>query len=402
MDASTFSSAGAVLDTSPVEPRALDLSVVLPCLNEAATLAVCIGKIRTSLAGSQVSYEIIVADNGSTDDSVELAHALDVQVVPVIRRGYGAALRAGIERAAGRYVVFADADDTYFLGDTLALYQRARSEDADMAIAARIGGRIEPGAMPFLHRYLGTPTLTALINLLFRGALSDCNSGFRCLRKSAYETWGIRSNGMEFASELLIKALKAKARIVEVRSGLARSAKERVAHLRTWRDGMRHLLFILAERPQIFEIPGLAAMILASTLQVIAAITGQIAILRFHIFDFHSQALLLLAAVSGAQLYVFSCYLYLGGTERSTSLTRKLITLDEGTLFFGLTGIFAAEAAVVGFTFFEWTLASFSGLHLLNILLILIHFLIVPGTLAIGLLGIHVFKKSRAGHVAEY
>jgi glycosyltransferase involved in cell wall biosynthesis len=376
--------------------KSIDLSFVLPCLNEAATLGVCIGKIRRALEGSSISYEIIVADNGSSDGSVELARGLDVEVVPVTRRGYGAALRAGIEHAAGRYVVFADSDDTYFLADTLALYQKAVAENADMAIAARIGGRIEPGAMPPLHRYLGTPVLTTLINLLFRGTLSDCNSGFRCLRKSAYDTWDVRSDGMEFASELLIKALKAGAKIVEIPSGLARNPAGRVAHLSTWRDGMRHLLFILSERPQMFEIAGLITVLLASALQVIAAITGPIAVWRFHIFDLHSQALLLLAAVTGAQLYVFSCYLYLGGKERSTPFTRKLIALDEGTLFFLLAGIFAAEAAVVGFIFLQWVLASFAGLNLLKVLLILIHFLTIPGLLGIGLLGIHVFKKSGA------
>jgi glycosyltransferase involved in cell wall biosynthesis len=396
METSTISSAKSVSNTSAEKPCTLDLSVVLPCLNEVATLGTCIRKIRQSLEGSQVAYEIVVADNGSSDGSVELARQLGVEVLPVSRRGYGAALRAGIAHASARYVIFADSDDTYFLTDTLALYERAAADNADMAIGARIGGRIEPGAMPLLHRYLGTPVLTTLINWLFHGHLTDCNSGFRCLRRSVYETWNIRSDGMEFASELLIKALKSGAKIVEVRSGLARSSTDRTAHLSTWRDGMRHLLFILSERPQMFEIVGLLMVLFASTLQVIAAITGPIAVLNFHIFDLHSQALLLLAAITGTQLYVFSCYLYLGGEERSSALTRKLVALDEGTLFFLLLGVFVAEAAVVGFIFLEWILASFSGLNLQRMLLILIHFLTVPGLLAIGLLGVHVFKKSSA------
>ena len=238
---------------------------------------------------------------------------------------------------------------------------------------------------------------TNLINLLFRGNLTDCNSGFRCIRKSAYESWDIRSDGMEFASELLIKALKAKATTVEISSGLRRGPDDREAHLRTWRDGMRHLLFILSERPQLFEWIGLIVLGASSALQLFALVTGPIQILGLNIFDFHSQALLLLAALTGTQLYLFSCVLYLRGHEKSTRLTRKLISLDEGVLFFLLLGLLAAVAAVVLYIVLAWISADFGGLRLINILLILVHFLSVPGMLAIALLGIHVFKKGERG-----
>ena len=143
-------------------------------------------------------------NNGSTDDSRQIATDRGARVVPVPTRGYGAALRGGIEAAEGKYVMFADADGTYFYENSLELYQTTSKADADMGIASRMKGVIEPGAMPTLHRILGTPVLTGLINLLFKGKLSDCNSGFRCLKKTAYQTWDIRASGMEFASELLI------------------------------------------------------------------------------------------------------------------------------------------------------------------------------------------------------
>jgi glycosyltransferase involved in cell wall biosynthesis len=373
----------------------MKLTFVFPCLNEEESLGTCIDQVRASLSQDpSLEYEIVVADNGSTDRSREIAVEKGARLVPVAKRGYGAALRGGIEAALGERVMFADADSTYLYEDALPLYRKAVEADVDMAIASRMTGNIEEGAMPPLHRHLGTPVLTGLINLLFSGNLSDCNSGFRCLRKTAYESWDIRSDGMEFASELLIKALKKNATTVEIDSGLRCGPANRQAHLRTWRDGMRHLLFILSERPQLFEWIGLIVLGLSSMLQLTALITGPIEVAGLNIFDFHSQALLLLAALTGTQLYLFSCLLYLRGNEKSTRLTRKLVSLDEGVLFFLLLGLFAGVFGVVAFMIIAWASAHFAGLRLINTLLILVHFLSVPGLLAIALLGIHVFKKS--------
>ena len=373
----------------------MKLTFVFPCLNEEETLGACIRQVQASLdRADNLEYEIVVADNGSTDRSAEIARSLGARVVPVDRRGYGAALQGGIEAAMAPYVMFADADSTYLLDDALQLYEKAVETDADMAIASRMTGRIEDGAMPTLHRRLGTPVLTGLINLLFRGKLSDCNSGFRCLRKEAYRDWEIRSNGMEFASELLIKALKARARIVEIPSGLNRGPEGREAHLRTWRDGMRHLLFILAERPRLFEWLGLVILGICSVLQVSALVLGPTKVMGLNVFDIHSEALLLLGALTGTQLYLFSCVLYLSGREESTALTRKLIKLDEGVLFFLLLALFAGVFAVILGIVVIWVRAGYGGLDLSNSLIAIVHFLSVPGLLAIALLGIHVFKKT--------
>lgn len=380
--------------SGPANSTLPSVTMVFPCLNESATLAGCIEQARQSFEKAGVTYEILVADNGSTDDSRSIAETHGATVVPVSERGYGAALRGGIAAARTEYVIFADADGTYPVEDAAKLFLKAKEEDADLVVASRLKGVVEPGAMPPLHRYLGTPVLTGLINFFFRGRLSDCNSGFRCIRKSAYESWGIRSNGMEFASELLIKALKPGAKVVEVASGLRPSPADRQVHLKTWQDGMRHLLFIFSERPQFFEYLGAALIAVSTLLQFLAWAVGPTKFLAFNIFDHHSQALLLLGGAAGAQLYLFSCYLYLSGGERSTGLTRRLLYLNEGTLFFLLLGLFFIQFLVAAFVLLKWAAASFGGIDLVSFLFLVLHGLIVAGSLTVGLLGIHVFKKS--------
>jgi glycosyltransferase involved in cell wall biosynthesis len=380
---------------NPSETSAYDLSFVFPCLNEEATLRLCIQQVNESLAGSSIHYEVIVADNGSTDRSREIAVELGCRVVPVNERGYGAALRGGIEAAMGEYVMFADSDNTYLYEDASRLYTAASEKNADMAIASRMTGQIEPGAMPFLHRWAGTPVLTWLINRLFNGQLSDCNSGFRCIRKSAYETWKIRSNGMEFASELLIKALKCGAKSVEISSGLRKGPEGRVAHLRTWRDGMRHLLFIFSEKPSLFEMMGFTILLLATLLQITAFITGPISVAGlFHIFDMHTQALLLLSGIFGAQFYLFGCMLYLQSKDPPMKLTRKLIFLDEGVLFFTLLATVCGCIGLAGYIGAQWSLSGFSNLNLAHNLLFGCYILALFITFSVGLLGLHVLKKA--------
>jgi hypothetical protein len=199
---------------------------------------------------------------------------------------------------------------------------------------------------------------------------------------------------MEFASELLIKALKHRARTVEIRSGLRRGPEGRVAHLRTWRDGMRHLLFILSERPRLFESGGLLLVIISSLLQLLAIALGPSQIGGFNIFDMHSKALLLLAGITGMQLYVFSCMLFLREREKPTALTAGLIGIEEAPLFFLLVSILGLEILLVGAVVLNWMMNNFANLDLANVLIGAVHFLGLPLMLAIALLGLHVFKKS--------
>ena len=373
----------------------MDLTFVFPCLNEEKTLGQCIRAVRLSLdaSGEELDYEIVVADNGSTDRSAEVATDMGARIVHVQCRGYGAALKGGIEASSGRYVMFADADATYCYEHSLPLYRKALEENADMAIASRMTGDIEKGAMPFLHKYLGTPVLTKLINILFRGDLSDCNSGFRCLRKSAYERWKIRSTGMEFASELLVTSLKHNAKTVEIDSGLRRGPEGRTVHLRTWRDGMRHLLFIFSERPELFELLGVILAGAATTLQLSAYFLGPMNLLGLNIFYLHSKIVLLLVGLAGIQFYVFSCVLYLRGGNAVLKLTKRLINLDEGVLFFWLLITLGIQALVIAGIFVMWMWSGFKGLNLVELLMLAGHLLSLLSVLAIGLLGIHVLKR---------
>lgn len=376
----------------------MDLTFVFPCLNESRTIALCIDAVRKSLeADPGLKYEIVVADNGSSDDSRQIAADRGARVVPVAQRGYGAALRGGIEAAEGRYVMFADADGTYCYEHSLELYRTTAKADADMGIASRMKGTIEPGAMPTLHRVLGTPVLTGLINLLFKGRLSDCNSGFRCLKKTAYQTWDIRASGMEFASELLIKALKKNASTVEIVSGLRPSPVQRTPHLRTWRDGMRHLLFILSERPRLFELAGLLLIVLSTVLQGVAGATGIVDVAGLSIFGVHSQVLLLLAALVGTQIYMLSAAMFLQKSEQPRAITRKLVEMDEGSLFFLLVTLMASISLVIGWLVVQWARSNFAGLDYANTLIVWLHFLAVPSMITFGMLGVHILRKGKLG-----
>jgi glycosyltransferase involved in cell wall biosynthesis len=372
----------------------MDFSFVFPCINEEETVGKCINALKDSLKDTSLEYEIIVADNGSSDKSAQIAGSLGAVVVPVSEKGYGAAIKGGFSAAKGKYVIFADADGSYRLEDTLRLYDTAVKSDADMTIASRLNGTVEEGAMPFLHRYLGTPVLTFLINILFSGKLTDCNSGFRCVRKSSFVKWNIRANGMEFASELLIKALKNKSGMKEIKSGLRKDLRSRPPHLKTWRDGMRHLLFILSEKPQIMEYPGLFLIITTSILQIAALLTGPSSFLKLNIFDYHSHALLLLGGCIGAQLYLLGSSIYLVGTDEPLKLTKRLINMDEAQLFFILISNFTVCAAVIAWVLFVWIEKNFGNLNLINPFLVILHFICVVGFLSIGLLGLHILKKA--------
>ena len=374
----------------------MDVSFIFPCLNEEETLAHCINEVTKSLKQDKtIQYEILVADNGSTDQSAQIAKSFGARVVSVPERGYGAALTGGINAAKGEYVIFADADGSYRLSDTIKLYKSTIIKTADMGIASRMNGTIEKNAMPFLHRYLGTPILTLLINFFFNGKLSDCNSGFRCIKKEAFASWNIRGTGMEFASELLIKALKKKSKIIEIPSGLKKDLRSRPPYLRTWRDGMRHLLFILSEKPRIMEILGLSIIIVASILQLVSLFIGPSVMYSFNLFDYHTHALCLFVVGMGVQLYLLGCYIYVYSDDKPLKITEKLLSMDEGSLFFTLLLMFTFTVVSMVLIFVLWTYSSFGNLYIINPFLVIMHFILLVGFLSIGFLGIHIIKKAK-------
>ena len=237
-----------------------ELSIVMPCLNEAETLATCIAKAQRALQRHGIAGEVIVADNGSTDGSREIAARLGARVVRVAERGYGSALQGGIAAARGRFVLMGDADDSYDF-DALWPFVEKLREGYDLVMGNRFRGGIRPGAMPPLHRYFGNPVLTGIGRLLFRSPCGDFHCGMRAFRKDAHERLELQTTDMEFASEMVVKATLLGQRITEVPTTLSPDGRSRPPHLRSWRDGWRHLRFLLLYSPRwLFLYPGLALM----------------------------------------------------------------------------------------------------------------------------------------------
>jgi hypothetical protein len=247
----------------------LELTILMPCLNEAETLATCIRKARGSLLRLGVTGEVLVADNGSTDGSLDIALAEGARVVHVPERGYGAALRHGIEAARGRYVLMADADDSYPLEDIGAFVEALRG-GAELVMGNRFRGGIEPHAMPALHRYLGNPVLSWLGRLFFKIDIGDFHCGMRAFDRDRVRALHLRTPGMEFASELVVRAALNGFRIAEVPTTLRPDGRSRRPHLRTWRDGWRHLTFLLAFSPRwLLWYPALFLMTVGLITQIV-------------------------------------------------------------------------------------------------------------------------------------
>jgi len=253
-----------------------ELTILMPCLNEAETVATCVSKARGWLDRAGVDGEVVVADNGSTDGSRDLAADAGARVVPVAERGYGAALKGGIAAARGEYVIMGDADDSYDFEHLEPFLDRLRAGD-DLVMGNRFAGGIEPGAMPWLHRYLGNPVLSTVGRVFFRVPVKDFHCGLRGFRRDSAVALQLHTDGMEFASEMVVKATLADQRISEVPTTLRPDGRTRAPHLRTWHDGWRHLRFLLLYSPRwLFLIPGLIVFlfgVLATMLLTIGDVT---------------------------------------------------------------------------------------------------------------------------------
>jgi glycosyltransferase involved in cell wall biosynthesis len=288
---------------------ALELSVVMPCLNEADTLATCIEKAQTALRTHQIRGEIVVADNGSTDGSIEIAERLGARVVHVREKGYGHALRGGIQASRGRYVIMGDADDSYdFL--EIPKFVVALRDGHELAQGCRLpsgGGTVLPGAMPLSHRWIGNPMFSALVRRMFRAPIHDVYCGLRGFTRSLYDRLDLRAGGMEFATEMIIKSTLFGARIAEVPTTLHPDGRQAHApHLRTVRDGWRTLRFFLMCSPRwLYLIPG-AVLVVMGMLGYGLALPG--ATLWGASLDAHTLLVASLALLLGAQLVQFAAF----------------------------------------------------------------------------------------------
>jgi glycosyltransferase involved in cell wall biosynthesis len=388
------------IDRAQSSASGIELSIVMPCLNESETLAACIRKARSFLLRSGISGEIIVADNGSTDGSQEIAARLDARVVPVPRRGYGAALMGGIEAARGRYIVMGDADDSYDFGNLGPFIEGLRN-GADIVMGNRFAGGIEDGAMPWLHRWVGNPILSFIGRLFYKTPVRDFHCGIRAFRKDAIDGLGLRSGGMEFASEMIVKASLAKLKISEVPTTLRPDGRSRSPHLRSFRDGWRHLRFLLLFCPQwMFIVPGA----LAFSIGAVGA-----TILTFgHIGGLDIAGLLYAAALTiiGYQALWFGLLMQTYAESRGILPAgrmkgiRQFLTLERG-LILGvlliLVGLFVAVVSVL-----RWRSADFGALDPTENVRVIVPAILglvlgaqtVLGSFSIGVLGIRTAEPT--------
>jgi len=316
---------------------ATELTIVMPCLNEAETLATCIEKANRYLAGSGVVGEVVIADNGSTDGSQDIARRLGARVVDVPRRGYGAALQAGIAAAHGRYVIMGDSDDSY---DFLALqpFVDKLREGYDLVMGNRFRGGIAPGAMPPLHKYLGNPVLSFAGRLFYSSDIKDFHCGLRGFSRDAMLGLGLTTTGMEFASEMVVKATLARLKTTEVPTTLSPDGRSRPPHLRSWRDGWRHLKFLLTFAPKwLFFYPG-AVLAGAGLVLLVALLPGSVRLGNVTL-GVHSLLFGAAAVIIGAQLMSFAVVARLFGvrdglwpTSPRAELARRWFTIDRGCI----------------------------------------------------------------------
>jgi glycosyltransferase involved in cell wall biosynthesis len=339
------------------ESEAVEVSVVMPCLNEAETLETCIVKALRAFNFAGINGEVVIADNGSTDGSVEIAQRNGARVVQVKARGYGNALMAGIAAAAGKYIVMGDADDSYDFGHVPRFVEKLRS-GADLVMGNRFRGGIQKGAMPPLHQYFGNPALTRLGRLFFRNdSVGDFYCGLRGFRKDSYERLGLRTTGMEFATEMVVKATLLKMRVTEVPTTLSPDGRSRPPHLRTWRDGWRTLRFFLLYSPRwLFLYPGVALM-LAGGILGLWLLPGPETVGSIG-FDVHTMLYAATAILLGFQAVAFAVFTKIFAIsegllppDRGLDNVFRYITLEVGLLvgtIFVAAGLAMSVYAVSG------------------------------------------------------
>ncbi|WP_066224765.1 glycosyltransferase family 2 protein [Formosa haliotis] len=369
----------------------IELTVVMPCLNEVETLAICIKKAQSFFETNHVVGEIIIADNGSTDGSITIAKQLNARVVHVNEKGYGNALKGGIEAANGIYIIMADADDSYDFSALLPFLTQLRA-GYDLVVGNRFKGGIKKGAMPFLHKYLGNPVLSFIGKLFFKININDFHCGLRGFSKEAYKKMNLKTSGMEFASEMIVKSKLKNLKITEVPTILHPDGRSRKPHLNTWQDGWRHLRFLSLYSPNwLFLYPALFLMILgfiSSALLIINPIQINHIILDIHTLLYTSSFVLI-----GFQFLVFYCLTKIYAVEndllpKSQRYDRlfKYINLERGLVLGTLILIIGFVLSYYGL--FLWKRTDFGDLNPTDTLRV-----VIPAVFTI-LLGIQVILFS--------
>lgn len=383
----------------------VEFTILMPCLNEEATLGKCIQKALRGIAINNIHAEVLIADNGSTDQSVALAESLGARVVHVNEKGYGNALRAGIEAAKGKYIIMGDSDCSYDFGEISLFIERLR-EGYDLVMGNRFKGGIEKGAMPPLHQYLGNPVLSFIGRLFFTSKIGDFHCGLRGFNRQAIIDIELCTTGMEFASEMVVKATLNNLKITEVPTVLHPDERNTPPHLNTWSDGWRHLRFLLVYSPRwLFFYPGIFLILFGLAMSALLIVT-KVELKNIH-FDVHSLLYLSAAFYLGYQFvsfYVFAQYFgimnnLLPDSKRFQRLL-KFFSLERG-IFVGLLLIFTG-LALSGYAIWIWKGTGFGELEPSSVFRIVIPsvFLLIVGVQTIlnsfflGILGLNATKTN--------
>lgn len=353
----------------------LELTILMPCLNEARTLPVCIQKAKGFLEQHQVKGEVLVADNGSTDGSCKIAREQGARLVEVSEKGYGAALSGGIAAAQGRYVIMADADDSYDFTSLMPLLEKLR-EGHELVMGNRFKGGIKKGAMPFLNRYFGNPVLTFIGKLFFKVPLNDFHCGLRGFSRGAMLSLDLRTTGMEFASEMIVRSALRGLRMAEVPVTLSPDGRGRPPHLHPWRDGWRHLRFLLLYSPRwLYMYPGIALIIFGVVVSALL-LPGPITLADGVVIDVHTMLIAGMAILVGVQSITFGLlaryYALNNGILPASRFENLLshVTVDRLlilSLILVLTGL-----AGVAWAAQLWSVKDFGPLNYQNMMRILI------------------------------
>lgn len=374
------------------DKKDIELSIVMPCLNEAETLAICITKANNWLKNNDVKGEVVIGDNGSTDGSQKIATDLGARVINVPTKGYGSALMGAIEASYGKYVIMGDSDDSYDFSNLTLFVQELRN-GYDLVMGNRFRGGVAKGAMPFLHRYLGNPVLSFIGRLFFGSKAKDFHCGLRGFRQDIVSVLNLRTTGMEFASEMVVKATIFNLKITEVPTTLSPDGRSRPPHLRTWRDGWRHLRFLLIYSPRwLFLIPGIFLMLFGFILSILIIqkpfnLIGNI--------QLDTNTLLYAGAfiIVGFQAFIFGIFTrayaeQVGFLPQNDKLIRwlEIISLEKGLII----GLIIFFAGIFG-TFYSltlWNEVHFGQLDYPSILRI-----VIPSVVAI-ILGLQTILSS--------
>lgn len=340
--------------------------MVLPCLNEAETLADVISQVKMYSEKNNLEVEVIVADNGSNDGSQQIARSHGAIVIEVAEKGYGSALRAGIEAASNDFIIMGDADGSYALGE-LNLFLSSLNQGVDLVMGNRFAGGIQPGAMPWLHKYIGNPILSWIGRLFFKIDIYDFHCGLRAFRRDAIVSLNLKTTGMEYATEMVVKASLKGLRIAEVPTILKPDGRTRISHLRTWRDGWRHLIFLLAASPRwLFLYPGIFLLSIGLS-GMLATALGSIHVSNLQL-GLNTYFFALALALVGLQTIlisilarIFSRRVEILPESKTSNWLERNFTLEKGILF----GLLAQVAAVVDLSllFYRWSESGFTYLN---------------------------------------